>query len=117
MVLCLIDGDGNIFSPDLILQGKQGGHHAAHLLTKGIMDYLLEKDMNSDATSSIMGRAQLWVAVYLNKSGLQDTLTARQICTPEQFETFIIGFNQASPLFSIFDVGYGKEAADTKIKG
>ena len=35
----------------------------------------------------------------------------------DQFEQFVMGFNQAAPLFSFVDVGIGKEAADSKIKG
>jgi hypothetical protein len=118
LVLCLIDGDGNIFSQDLVSQGRVGGSQAAQLLTKGITDYLAEtEDGKDDPSSSISGRAQIWVSVYCNKSGLQETFTSRQLCTVDQFEAFVMGFNQASPLFSLTDVGNGKEAADTKIKG
>lgn len=46
-----------------------------------------------------------------------DTLLKNRVCNSEQFEDFIHGFNLANPLFSIVDVGNGKEAADTKIKG
>lgn len=62
-------------------------------------------------------RAQLWVTVYCNKAGLMETLVKNRVCSSEQFEGFLHGFNLASPLFSIIDVGNGKEAADTKIKG
>lgn len=118
LVLCLIDGDGNIFSQDLLSQGRVGGGQAAQLLTKGIMDYLSEAEQSKDeASTSIAGRAQIWVSVYCNKTGLQETITSRQLCTVDQFEAFVMGFNQASPLFSLIDVGKGKEAADTKIKG
>ncbi|KIJ38463.1 hypothetical protein M422DRAFT_781394 [Sphaerobolus stellatus SS14] len=116
LVLCLIDGDGNIFSSDLLAQGRAGGAQAAQLLTKGITDYLIENEDNASDSSCISGRAKIWVSVYCNKSGLQETITSRQLCTTEQFEAFIVGFNHASPLFSIIDVGHGKEAADTKIK-
>lgn len=33
------------------------------------------------------------------------------------FEDFVIGFNQASTQISMVDVGFGKEAADSKVKG
>jgi len=49
--------------------------------------------------------------------GLMETLTGHNICTQEQFEAFWVGFSQASPRFLVIDVGYGKEAADAKIKG
>ncbi|KAF8516216.1 hypothetical protein BU17DRAFT_93042 [Hysterangium stoloniferum] len=93
LVLCLIDGDGNIFAPQLVSLGRQGGGHAAQLLTKGITDHFTE-DTQTDAPLSISHRTQIWVS----------------------FEGFVMGFNEASPLFSIIDVGSGKDAADTKVK-
>jgi hypothetical protein len=102
----------------LVCQGRAGGSQAAQLLTKGITDYISDTEhIKTDSSSSISGRAQIWVSIYCNKSGLQETLTSRQICSAEQFESFIMGFNQASPLFLLTDVGSGKEAADAKIKG
>ena len=114
MIVCLIDGDGNIFSPELIKRGQVGGRQAAMQLTKGLTDHLTSIDP-TDAT--IPTRGQLWLTIYCNKNGLVDTLTSNAVCTAEQFEAFVLGFNQASPLFSIVDVGNGKEAADSKIKG
>ncbi|RPD82575.1 hypothetical protein L226DRAFT_549286 [Lentinus tigrinus ALCF2SS1-7] len=113
LIVCLIDGDGNIFSSDLIKQGQFGGRQAAMLLTKGLTDYLSSADPTE---ASVPGRGQLWLTIYCNKNGLLDTLTNNSVCTTEEFEAFVLGFNQASPLFSIVDVGNGKEAADSKIK-
>lgn len=84
------------------------------LLTKGLTDYLSSIDPTE---ASVPGRGQLWLTIYCNKNGLLDTLLSNHICTSEEFEAFVLGFNQASPLFSIVDVGNGKEAADSKIKG
>ncbi|KAJ7783827.1 hypothetical protein DFH07DRAFT_206463 [Mycena maculata] len=72
-------------------------------LTKGLTDY------------AQMGRAQVWLTVYLNKIGLLETLVSQNVCTKEEFEEFCLGFIQG-PLFAIVDVGHGKEAADAKIK-
>lgn len=113
LILCLIDGDGNIFSADLIKQGQSGGRQAAMLLTKGLMDHLTSIDPSE---TSVPSRGQVWLTIYCNKSGLVETLTANAVCTVEEFEAFVLGFNQSSPLFSIVDVGNGKEAADSKIK-
>ncbi|KAH7931005.1 hypothetical protein BV22DRAFT_1077661 [Leucogyrophana mollusca] len=110
LLLCLIDGDGNIFSPDLISSGHMGGRQAAMLLTKGFTDFMASDNAGSP------GRGQVWLTVYCNKSGLMETLISNNICSIEEFEAFVVGFNQASPLFSIVDVGIGKEAADAKIK-
>jgi hypothetical protein len=81
------------------------------LLTKGINDHL---DLTQDPFAK---RAQVWLTVYLNKSGLAETVANKGFCTLDEFDDFVIGFNQASPLFSVVDVGNGKEAADAKIKG
>ncbi|OBZ80082.1 hypothetical protein A0H81_01170 [Grifola frondosa] len=80
---------------------------------KGLTDHLASIDPTDIATPS---RGQVWLTIYCNKSGLLDTLISNQVCTAEEFEAFVLGFNQASPLFSIVDVGNGKEAADSKIK-
>lgn len=109
LILCLIDGDGNVFSSDLISLGQIGGHQAASILTKGLTDHLADVDSSS--------RGQIWLTVYCNKTGLLETLIGNGACTAEQFEAFVLGFNQASPLFSFVDVGSGKERADEKIKG
>lgn len=111
MILCLIDGDGNIFSSELIAQGNSGGGKAAKMLTEGINEYLERSD------HTLAGRAQIWLTIYCNLSGLQDTLLKNGLCTFDQFDTFVVGFNQSSPLFSIVDVGGVKEAADSKLKG
>ncbi|KAK0208328.1 hypothetical protein DFS33DRAFT_1302785 [Desarmillaria ectypa] len=110
LILALVDGDGNIFSEELLRQGQAGGRNAAMMLTKGLTDYTATVD------TRISARSRVWLTVYCNKQGLSNTLIANDICTSEQFEAFFLGFNQAAPLFSIIDVGTGKEAADTKIK-
>lgn len=110
LLLCVIDGDGNIFSQDLLASGHTGGRQAAMLLTKGFTDYMVDVDAGSS------GRGQVWLTVYCNKTGLMDALVNNGICSTAEFEGFVLGFNSASPLFSIVDVGGGKEAADAKIK-
>jgi len=70
---------------------------------------------SSEITSH--SRSRLWITIFLNKQGLQETLSTNSICTKEIFSEFCEGFSQASPMFTIVDVGGGKEAADTKIKG
>lgn len=65
----------------------------------------------------VSARGQVWLTVYCNQKGLAETLISNNVCTAEQFEEFVMGFNQASPLFSFVDAGVGKEAADSKIKG
>lgn len=82
------------------------------LLTKGITNY-----MTACVEVELSGRGQVWLTVYCNKTGLLNTLTKHEMCTSEQFEGFVMGFNESSPLFSIVHAGNMKEAADAKIKG
>ncbi|KAF9777789.1 hypothetical protein BJ322DRAFT_1095414 [Thelephora terrestris] len=110
LVLCLVDGDGNIFSPELISAGHTGGAQAATLLNRGIMEHL--KTLADIPTKN----PQIWLTIYCNLNGLRDTVTNHHHCTAEQYDAFIEGFNKAAPLFSIVDVGSSKEAADTKLK-
>ncbi|KLO07518.1 hypothetical protein SCHPADRAFT_860173 [Schizopora paradoxa] len=109
-IFCVIDGDGNIFSDLLLSAGQDGGREAAQMMTKGVADHLQRSGFQT------RGRLWLWVTIYFNKKGLHDTLVNNGHCTSEQFEGFLLGFSQASPRFLIADVGYGKEAADVKIK-
>ncbi|KAJ7361717.1 hypothetical protein DFH08DRAFT_1033393, partial [Mycena albidolilacea] len=115
LLLCLVDGDGHIFQKADLQdwnQGHAGGRQAALLLTKGLTDYTA----GAADTPKISSRAQVWLTVFCNKTGLVETLVNQDVCTKEQFEDFCFGFNLAAPLFSIVDVGPGKEAADAKIK-
>ena len=110
MLLALIDGDGNIFQKELLKLGLHGGRQAAQLLTESITAYVRERDESG-------ARAQLWVYLFFNMKGLLQTLVAHNICTADEFEAFITGFNQSNPRFIINDVHSGKEAANVKIKG
>ncbi|KAJ7699935.1 hypothetical protein B0H17DRAFT_270131 [Mycena rosella] len=108
-VITLIDGDGAIFSSDLISQGQQGGHLAASLLSDFIIQYL---------SSNYGARPyQLWVYLFFNKRGLTDTLGRVGLSSASKmFEDFVVGFNQATERFTMVDVGSTKEAADAKLK-
>ncbi|KAG5648677.1 hypothetical protein DXG03_000023 [Asterophora parasitica] len=108
-VATLLDGDGTIFSGDLISQGRAGGHAAAQKLSDAILQHL----------SSTYGanQYQLWVYVFFNKRGLVDTFgRVGDVKAKQKFEDFVMGFNQAAERFIMVDVGDAKEAADAKIK-
>ncbi|KAL5508466.1 hypothetical protein ACEPAH_6085 [Sanghuangporus vaninii] len=111
MVLCILDGDGNIFADHHLKAGLEGGREAARRLTHGIYSYLEENGYNGQSS-----RFTFWLSIYFNRKGLQETLVRSGVCTAEQFEAFVVGISQASPRFMLVDVGYGKEAADSKIK-
>jgi len=109
-IICLIDGDGAIFSDDLIAEGQSGGHRAAKMLSEATAQYL-------DSHCGL-NQFQLWVYVFFNKRGLLDTFARSGLgMLKANFEDFIMGFNQAAERFLMVDVGSGKEAADAKIKG
>ncbi|KAF7320315.1 hypothetical protein MKEN_00816300 [Mycena kentingensis (nom. inval.)] len=109
LLLALIDGDGSIFHQNLVVQGHTGGRQAAQILSQSLMN-------NARNVDPQLNRAKLWLTVFCNRAGLVDTLVTQELCTREQFDAFFSGFNSAAPLFSMVDVGPGKEAADTKIK-
>ncbi|KAK7061599.1 hypothetical protein R3P38DRAFT_2495455 [Favolaschia claudopus] len=109
-VMTLIDGDGAIFSKDLIRQGQQGGDRAARQLSDSIGGFL----------SSNYGPQsyQLWVYLFYNKRGLTETFNRAGLAhLNDWFEDFVVGFNQANERFTMMDVGIMKEAADVKIRG
>ncbi|GLB33666.1 hypothetical protein LshimejAT787_0105500 [Lyophyllum shimeji] len=110
LILCVVNGDENIFIRELLVQGQQGGRAAAQQLTKSIAEYLSNEDVH------IFGRLSFWITVYYNRMELDDFLRTHRICTSEQFEGFLAGFSQSSPRFLMVDVGFHKDAADSKLK-
>ncbi|KAG5725359.1 hypothetical protein E4T56_gene6781 [Termitomyces sp. T112] len=110
LILCIVNGDENVFIRDLLVQGQQGGRAAAQQLTKSIAEYLSNEDVH------VFGRLSFWITVYYNKVQWDDLLRSNKICTSEQFEGFLSGFSQSSPRFLMVDVGYYKDTTDSKIK-
>lgn len=111
VILCIVDGEANLFSRSLLSLGQQGGLQAAQELTQGIAEFLSQEDVQ------VFGRLSFWISVFLNRRTVLDTLLATAACTPEQFDAFLTGFSQASPRFQIVEVGTASDAVDSKIKG
>jgi len=111
LILCLIDGDGYIFTKELLQLGSTGGQNAAKLLREGILGYLAD-----NGHLELSRRGKIWLILYFNRTGLLRVLKENSVCSEQQFGEFIGAFHQASPLFSVVDVGNAKEAADAKIK-
>ncbi|KAI6003868.1 hypothetical protein EDD15DRAFT_1248433 [Pisolithus albus] len=109
LVLCVIDGDACIFNDALLRQGHEGGRQAAQQLTKAVAEYLTRENVHT------LGHLSFWITVYYNRLGLINVLERHKLCSPEQFEAFVMGFSQTSPRFSLVDVGYGRDATFTKI--
>lgn len=109
LVLALLDGDGYIFTKELLSQGESGGREAASRLSTGILHHLREQP-------NFPSNPILWTMIFLSKDRLEHVLSKSDTCNPHQFKHFIKGFSQAHPLFSFVEVGLSKEAADYKIK-
>lgn len=108
--MCLIDGDGAIFSPDLISQGHEGGLLAAKMLAESVREDFTTKYQ--------LDHFHLYVYVFYNKRGLVEAIgRAGHFNAKHKFDDFTFGFNQAAERFIMVDVGSGKEQADAKIKG
>lgn len=109
-VLALIDGDGCIFHDRLLKMAADGGAEAAHQLLQDIKNVLQDKDVNPSCTVK--------VEIYVSLEDLSRKLALVGILnTAGDMNIFVHAFNLAQPLFSIVDVGRGKERADHKIKG
>ncbi|KAH7411790.1 hypothetical protein DE146DRAFT_254622 [Phaeosphaeria sp. MPI-PUGE-AT-0046c] len=110
-VLALIDGDGAMFQ-DALLQaaGGDGGSEAASRLYHAIRDHV----------ASLHGNSANWpvmVQIYLSLDKLAVKLAQVGLLrTPSELRAFAQRFSINQPLFSIIDVGQGKERADHKIK-
>ncbi|KAI0583435.1 hypothetical protein TUN199_05715 [Pyrenophora tritici-repentis] len=110
-VLALIDGDGAIFE-DALLQaaGGDGGSEAASRLYHAIRGHVASLYNNS-------GNWPIMVQIYLSLDKLAIKLASVGLLrSPQEFRAFAQSFSVNQPLFSIIDVGQGKERADHKIK-
>jgi hypothetical protein len=108
-VICLLDGDGMIFTQELMSQGQEGGLAAARKLTERVRQFI--------STSEGFEQYQLWVYLFYNKRGLLETFGRVGLTTVRaKFDDFMMGFNQAAERFIMVDVGGSKEAADAKLK-
>ncbi|KAF5018267.1 hypothetical protein F66182_9770 [Fusarium sp. NRRL 66182] len=108
-VLILIDGDGLIFQEELINQGLEGGKKAAYALRAAVADLC-----GHERTGSL----EIVCRVVANVAGLGKALCRDgTLEDPGVFKEFTLGFTRAKASFDFIDVGYGKERADSKIRG
>jgi hypothetical protein len=111
VILCIIDGEANIFDRSLLTLGQQGGLQAAQQMTQAIAEFLSQEDVQ------VFGRLSFWISVFLNRRTVLDVVLSNAICTADQFDAFLAGFSQASPRFQIVEVGTANDAVNSKIKG
>ncbi|KAF2865562.1 hypothetical protein BDV95DRAFT_586041 [Massariosphaeria phaeospora] len=109
-VLALIDGDGVIFQDWLLKAAGNGGSEAASQLQHAIRDHI----------TSIYDNSSNWpvmVQIYVSLDKLATKLTQVGLLRhPQDYRAFAQSFSINQSLFSIIDVGQGKERADHKIK-
>jgi len=110
LILCLVDGNHNNFSQELLMQGLQGGRQAAQHLTKRIAEYLYQEDIQ------VFNRLSFWITLYVNRESLLESLLGHNICTADQLHGFLTGFSDASPRFQVIEVGPGSGAVDAKLR-
>lgn len=72
-----------MFCTSLLSQGFRGGNEAAKQLTKVIAEYLANESVQ------VVRGLSFWVTVYFNKSEVLNTLLGHELCTEEQFESFL----------------------------
>jgi hypothetical protein len=91
--------------------GSDGGSEAASKLQHAIRDHITALYGNS-------GNWPIMVQIYVSLDKLAHKLaTVGLIEKPSDLRVFAQGFSLNQSLFSIVDVGHGKERADHKIKG
>ena len=108
---CVMDGDGTMFSTDLLARGRNGGQISAKLLSDSIAYHVPCPVQPVDVS----------VYLFFNKRGLIDDLLAstddhRQDAV-DNLDEFIIGFNEAGERFLMLDVGNGTDSVIAKVKG
>lgn len=111
-VAVLIDGDGLLFKEEFIRQGVEGGKRAASALRAAIAS--LAENIIRDLPSNI----EVVATVYANLNGLTGAMRrAGWVDGADVLKEFTLGFTQTKASFDFIDVGYGKERADSKLRG
>ncbi|KIY49506.1 hypothetical protein FISHEDRAFT_25691, partial [Fistulina hepatica ATCC 64428] len=109
VILCVIDGNTNLFVPELLADGVAGGRRAAQSLAIRVAEHL-----NPEGFQSYRGVA-LWVTLYVNKAFVGDTLADQGICSRQQLEDFLAGFSECTR-FSVVDVGFSANTSSKIIE-
>jgi hypothetical protein len=99
------------FQDSFLQLAANGGSEAASKLQYAIHDHIASLYPNS-------GNWSIMVQIYVSLDKLAAKLfQVGLLRTPHELRTFAQNFGVNQPLFSIIDVGQGKERADYKIKG
>lgn len=108
----IIDGDGALFNNNFLAKGERGGAEAAHQLQRHI-----EKYIQANCSTLDMESARIFVCLNINMAGMASIYEKHGLLeTSHDFASFMRSFCVAQPLFSVVDVGHGKERADHKCR-
>ncbi|KAJ5634126.1 hypothetical protein N7528_001968 [Penicillium herquei] len=108
-VVVLVDGDGAIFSRELLENPKVGANEAARRLIQNVKASLRDDGMDTDVT--------ILVRVFANLKNLGKMLSlTNTIHSRGDLNTFAELFTVSRGEFDFINVGYGKENADSKIR-
>ncbi|KAF8600089.1 hypothetical protein BDV93DRAFT_546539 [Ceratobasidium sp. AG-I] len=109
LIVCLIDGDGCIFTKEAIEGAHEGGRTAARVLKEHI-----QNDYKELIPGDYKENCILLVDIFIKGGGLKKTLYDHLRIERDTFDKFITGFNASSSM-TIMDVGEGIQAVDNKI--
>lgn len=108
----IIDGDGALFNNRFLTKGARGGAEAAHQLRSNIERYIQANCSTLDVEST-----RIIVCLIINMAGVASVYEKHGLLdTRHDFASFMRSFCVAQPLFSVVDVGHGKERADHKCR-
>jgi hypothetical protein len=108
-VILLIDGEGSMFSDDLIKKGAQGGREGAQLLSCAANEFVAQ-------TLPHLNNPKVLVRIYANVRGTAEALCKTGVIDkPALFDDFIRSFNSSKVLFDFVDAGSRKDAAADKL--
>ena len=96
------------FQEEYVRQGIEGGKQAAYALRSAVAKACVDYDPDIEISAKVVANL-----AGLSKAMARDG-TFFNSCN---FKDFTLGFTQAKASFDFIDVGYGKERADSKIRG
>jgi len=105
-----VDGDANLFLPELLRAGARGGEAAAERLKQEIFKFLL-------ARRQIPQSCKIKLQIFMNRTGLVETLSTFDHTAKQDINACLDRFFQSQPTWDLIDTGPLRESADTKIKG
>ena len=105
----MIDGDGILFTKDLLSRGEKGGKDAAVALSNSLHNFASENLGHLESPKLI-------VRIYANFSSLSEALIGHKIIDKlSTFDDFVKGFNSTKLLFDFVDAGTKKDATGDKL--